>query len=83
MPYIDQKDTLGFKIEALRYYLENMMGLDFFLASYRQLANESDDNGEVGGSGDGKEKLQLPKHAEKFIPFLHHLIYCEDSHFGS
>ena len=42
IPYISQDDTLGYKIEALRYYLEKMMGFDHFLAVYRHLMEESD-----------------------------------------
>ena len=55
IPYISQEDTLGYKIEALRFYLEKMMGFDNFLSSYKNLMEESDVN--KNGSS---EPLKLP-----------------------
>lgn len=38
VPGISNKDTTGYKIEALRYYLERELGGDSFVEAYRVIS---------------------------------------------
>ena len=76
---MESKDSLGYKIEALRYYLEKKMGLEVLLGVYKTLIDSSDE-------GDNHETLEMPlmkPEQEKFVPFVHHLVFCELNHFSN
>jgi len=44
LPGITATDSLGYKIEALRVYLENQLGDIPFIAAYKHLINLSNDD---------------------------------------
>jgi len=70
---------MGYRIEALRVHLENMLGDVPFIAAYKHLINltkEDDDQ-----ANDELERILGPKKI-KFVPTIHQLIICEDSYYG-
>ncbi len=72
------KDSLGYRIEALRVYLENMIGDEQFVNAYKYLTNLSDDDEE--GGNQQLEEIMGPKKM-KFVTLIHQLIVCEDSYY--
>ena len=66
---------MGYRIEALRVYLEAQLGEEQFISAYQHLnnlENDEDDNAIEGIVGSKKMK---------FVPLIHHLIVCEDSYY--
>ncbi len=72
IPGVTATDSMGYRIEALRVYLENMLGDQPFLGAYKHLQNLSDeeDNNEL-------DDILGPKKM-KFVTLIHQLIVCED-----
>lgn len=76
IPYVQSQDSIAYKIEALKYYLEKKLGLNTLLAVYQSLVESSD--------SDAKQSSELPLMTagqEAFIPFVHHLVFCELNYF--
>lgn len=75
LPGVQASDSMGYRIEALRVYLETQLGDQVFIGAYQHLANLSndDDDSNVIESIIGKKM--------KFVPLIHHLIVCEDSYY--
>jgi len=70
---------MGYRIEALRVYLETKLGDEAFKAIYMHLVgldNDDDDGGDLIEGIIGKKKI-------KFVPLIHHLIVCEDSYYSN
>ena len=44
LPGVQASDSMGYRIEALRVYLENQLGDQAFQAVYKQLTNLSNDD---------------------------------------
>lgn len=65
---VDKKDSSTYKIEALRKYLEDVIGLDVFLEIYVGIKDQND-------------AKQYPTQSEKFLPLVHQLIFLEDKVF--
>ncbi|CAD8163976.1 unnamed protein product [Paramecium pentaurelia] len=75
VPGTSERDTIGYKIEALRYYLEQQMGLDSFMRAYQTLENSQE-------SEQLKQANQLLNQEQrKYIPLIIQLIVCEDSYY--
>jgi len=69
---------MGYRIEALRVYLETQLGDEAFQAVYKQLTNlEADDD----DNNDSMIESILGAKKVKFVPLVHHLIVCEDSYY--
>ncbi len=68
-------DSIGYRIEALRVYLEQQIGDEVLLEVYKYLhENESEDNSEI-------QKLMGPM--IKFLPLLYQMIVCEDTYYNN
>ena len=76
IPYIQTKDSMGYKIEALKLYLERKMGLSTLLAVYQSLVDASDE-----ASPKASELPIMSSEQEKFVPFVHQLVFCELNYF--
>jgi len=75
LPGVQASDSMGYRIEALRVYLEGQLGEEAFIASYQHLNNlENDEDENAIESIVGAKKM-------KFVPLIHHLIVCEDSYY--
>eukprot|EP00743_Colponemidia_sp_Colp-15_P002605 GILK01002822.1.p1 GENE.GILK01002822.1~~GILK01002822.1.p1 ORF type:complete len:897 (-),score=171.16 GILK01002822.1:188-2878(-) len=77
---VSAKDSVGYRIENLRVYLEDQMGMDPFIGAYRYLQDTVNEDGE-----DIDEALEriLGSTNMKFLPLIHQLIYCEDQYYGT
>lgn len=76
IPFIQSKDTMGYKIEALKFYLERKMGLATLLSVYQSLVDASDEAGHRSN-----ELPIMTSDQEKFVPFVHQLVFCELNYF--
>lgn len=77
LPVGDQ-DSLTYRIEALRVFLEGELGLDAFLRLHRYL-NATVQQDEERDEGGGKSLASMvPPEALEFLPLVHQLIVCED-----
>jgi len=70
---------MGYRIEALRVYLENNLGDQVFKSAYMYLTNLNNNDDE---ENDEIESIIGRKKA-KFVPLIHHLIVCEDSYYSN
>ena len=76
LPGVQASDSMGYRIEALRVYLETQLGDESFITAYQHLSNlqNDDDDSNVIEGIVGAKKM-------KFVPLIHHLIVCEDSYY--
>lgn len=77
IPFIETKDSTAYKIEALKFYLEKKMGLMTLLSVYQALVANSDSDQTL------HELPIMTPEQEKFVPFVHHLVFCELNYFGT
>ena len=70
---------MGYRIEALRVYLENQLGDEAFVRAYKHLVNLSVDD----DSADDVLEGILGSDKIKFVTLIHQLIVCEDSYYGN
>ena len=68
VPGICEKDTVGSKIEAIRAYLQEQIGDDFYKV-YGLIKEEKDEDYQSA-------KTILGQHKVKFIPLVVQLIVC-------
>ena len=80
VPGVSATDSMAYRIEALKVYLENILGDEPFLAAYRHLTSleddEDDDSNKIIDSILGPKKL-------KYVTLIHQLIVCEDQYYGN
>ena len=81
---------MGYRIEALRVYLENQLGDIPFIAAYKHLVVSNNltlyilQNLSVDDdSADDELEGILGPERMKFVPLLHKLIVCEDSYYAN
>ena len=75
---VNQADSLAYRIEALRLYIEHQLGISEFLLVYKHLTSEKeseDDNAETDGI--------LSSKARSFLTLVTQLIACEDKFYAS
>jgi hypothetical protein len=66
IPGVTATDSLGYRIEALRVYIENQLGDIPFIAAYKHLVNLGDDE----SAEDELESIVGPDKI-KFVPLIH------------
>ncbi len=67
IPGVTSTDSMGYRIEALRVYLENQLGDIPFLAAYKHLVNLSNEDDSIN---DELESILGPKRM-KFVTLIH------------
>jgi len=77
IPLMSEKDTIGYRIEALRLYLEKQLSETIFMKAYKYLVNLPGDE-----ENQGVLKQLLGKEKSKFLPLLYQLLVCEDSYYS-
>ena len=80
LPGVQASDSMGYRIEALRVYLETQLGDEPFQAVYKLLTNLEGDDDE---NNDNAIEGVLGAKKMKFVPLVHHLIVCEDSYYSN
>jgi len=83
---VGERDSLSYRIEALKVYLEQEIGLDSFLSVYWYLNNSVQNE-----ALPEKQRSHPVTHLDssvapesiKFLPLVHQLIVCEDRCFGN
>ena len=78
IPNMSAKDSMGYRIEALRLYLEKQLSEVVFMKAYKYLQT-------LPGDEENHEILKqlLGKEKGKFLPLLYQLLVCEDSYYSS
>lgn len=71
-------DSLSYRVEALRMFIEEGLGLDTFLAIYQLLTDDSDNMSDADIDKKTKEILHT-KEQLNYYPLLNQLIKCEDT----
>jgi len=51
LPGVTASDSKSYRIEALRVYLENLLGDEIFIAAYKHMINSTSRDAEDDGSG--------------------------------
>ncbi|CAK0879488.1 unnamed protein product [Prorocentrum cordatum] len=78
--HVGEKDSLCYRAEALRVYIERELGINDFLYAYRHL-NENVFSDDMVDRCKPLEAVISSK-AIGFMPLIHQLIVCEDECFG-
>ena len=88
LPGVTATDSMGYRIEALRVYLENQLGDMPFINAYKHLVVsfsfdicqnlQVDDD-----SADDELEGILGSDKIKFVTLIHQLIVCEDSYYAN
>ncbi|KAF0981064.1 hypothetical protein FDP41_012852 [Naegleria fowleri] len=68
-----ENDSLNFRIEALRKYLEEALGDDALIRVYKLLRRDDVAEGLIE-----KEIQELLGSKQSYLPLVHQLIFCED-----
>ena len=77
LPGVQASDSMGYRIEALRVYLETQLGETPFVAAYKHFVSLGNEDNEA----DIEHIIGASK--MKFVPLIHHLIICEDSFYSA
>ncbi|OHT13794.1 hypothetical protein TRFO_16021 [Tritrichomonas foetus] len=77
LPMVKDNDSLQYRIEALRQFIEKNLGFDKFLEIYRLISVEIDEMNE--GEGETKVKEILNDNELSFYPLIQQLVFCEES----
>ena len=77
LPGVQASDSMGYRIEALRVYLETQLGEQPFVAAYKHFVSLQTEDTEA----DIEHIIGASK--MKFVPLIHHLIICEDSFYSA
>eukprot|EP00899_Mesostigma_viride_P027352 jgi/Mesvir1/7801/Mv11743-RA.1 len=77
LPNVTQSDSLGSRIEALRVFLEEKLGLDLFLEVYNRLEGVQEDDEDEDVAADLVAQLGPTKVG--YLSLVHQLIICEES----
>ncbi|KAM3141150.1 hypothetical protein pb186bvf_006755 [Paramecium bursaria] len=75
VPGTSDRDTIGYKIEALRYYLEQQIGFELFMQVYQTIESQDSE------SSMKMINQFLNQDQRKYIPLIYQLIVCEDSYY--
>lgn len=70
LPGVQPSDSKGYRIEALRVYLEDNLGETTFIAAYKHYINVSEFNDDIETEIEGI----LGKKKMKFFPLIYQLI---------
>jgi len=76
IPHTSDKDTIGYRIESLRLYLEKQLSEVVFMKIYKylQVLHGDEENQTALKQILGKDKC-------KFLPLIYQLLVCEDSYY--
>jgi len=82
---VSSQDSLSYRIEALRVFLEQEIGLEAFLCLHRYLNDRAADPASVVSAAPSDHQLEslVPAKAIEYLPLVTQLIVCEDACFSS
>ena len=78
LPMVTDNDSLHYRIEALRQFIEQNLGLDKFIQVYNFITIESDNMTEEEGGSKVKEILK-DENDLQYYPLIQQLVFCEES----
>jgi NIMA (never in mitosis gene a)-related kinase len=76
IPGITEHDSMGYRIESLKVYLELQLGEDLFLKIYKLLLEDA-------GKDEAAEEAQrlLGESKSKFLGLIIQLLFCEENYY--
>jgi NIMA (never in mitosis gene a)-related kinase len=78
---VSEKDSLCYRIEALRAHLGEELGEDVFVRAYRLVdeAKQNDDDAVLE-----KRMIEIlgSKSKQHYVPLIHQLVFCEDAQYA-
>jgi hypothetical protein len=75
LPSVGDGDSMDYRIEALRQFIERGLGLDKFIEAYQIIMAEGDD-----GDVDTELKKVLETADQRtYVPLIQQLVVCEES----
>jgi hypothetical protein len=75
---VGDSDSLGYRIEALRQFLEEGIGLDKFIEAY-QFVSEGCDELRPDEIDAQMQRIFPTPHLQAYCPLIQQLVVCEDS----
>ena len=78
LPNVSNEDSLYYRIEALRVYLEKELTADVFLQAYRLLKELEEQDDEDEQVTNQLNKILAGK--ENYLSLLNQLLFCEDQY---
>lgn len=86
LPNVSSKDSLMYRIESLRMFLEDKLGFETFIKIYHLLndnnANNNNNNGSDPSIDEQIGKI-LNEEQMPLLSLIHQLIFCEDCMYDS
>ena len=78
LPAAKGKDSLNYRIETIRQFIEQGLGLDTFIRVYKFLSHESDAMSDEQMNEQLKQLLPTPEKL-KYYSLIQQLIICEET----
>lgn len=78
LPMVTDNDSLHYRVEALRLFIEQNLGLDKFIEVYRFITVDSDNMTDEEGGDKVKQILSTPEELS-YYPLIQQLVFCEES----
>lgn len=76
LPNVDERDSLMYRIESLRMYLDKELGEDTFIKVYKLLKDQGRDDDEAYVQHQLYNALSEEKMG--YVQLIHQLIFCEE-----
>ncbi|KAH0793665.1 serine/threonine-protein kinase Nek1-like [Histomonas meleagridis] len=78
LPTVTDRDSMAYRVEAIREFIERGLGLDVFIEVYNVLTADADNLPEEEVDARLHELLNSPEQL-KFYPLIQQLIVCEET----
>jgi len=82
LPGVSQQDSITYRIEALRVYLEHQLGDMVLIAAYQYLQEQGASHKKAEEEVSQDLQKMMGKNI-KFLPLMYQLIVCEDNYYCS
>lgn len=78
LPSVTDRDSLSYRVEAIRQFIEKGLGLDKFIEVYRFIVVESDEMNEIDANKKIHEILSTPDELS-YYKLIQQLVVCEET----
>lgn len=79
LPGVSEKDSIAYRIEALKVFLESALGDMAFIEAYQYLQENEDFN----GKNESNDLQKILGKNIKYLTLIYQLIVCEDSYYSN
>lgn len=78
LPMVTDRDSMNYRIEALRQFIEEGLGLDKFIETYQFITEQSDEMDEANVDKELKKILETHEQ-QQYLTLIQQMIVCEES----